>query len=264
VDWPVWPLKKFGPDMSQPEIKSTTASATTTPAAGAAASKDDSSSSPKQEQPVVPQKSQTEGEQEGDGGYYPEEEITEGNWTTPQVEIKEVEVVTGEEKEETFWKHRAKLYRWGKEGSATGEWKERGLGEAKLLRHKDTGKIRFLLRQEKTLKIVANHYVLQVEEFCRLIPNVSSDRIWVWTVNDSADDEVKLQQFALKFGQVEQANIFKEKFYEAAQLNAKCFKLPTTRSHEVKAGEAAAKEQSPDDGTATSKNAEDDNKSKDE
>lgn len=72
-----------------------------------------------------------------------------------KVDIKEVEVQTGEEDETCFWKHRAKLYRWSKE---TGEWKERGLGEAKLLQHKENKKIRFLLRQEKTLKIVANHY----------------------------------------------------------------------------------------------------------
>jgi len=200
------------------------------------------SSSPKKAAPT-----QVEGEQE-DGGYYPEEEVTEGNWTTPQVEIKEVEVVTGEEKEETFWKHRAKLYRWGKESGNAGEWKERGLGEAKLLRHKDTGKIRFLLRQEKTLKIVANHYVLQVEDLCKLVPNVSSDKIWVWTVNDFADDELKMQQFALKFGQVEQAKIFKDKFDEAAGINAKCFNLATTPQHakeEKPAKEATPKAETP-------------------
>jgi len=168
--------------------------------------------------------SQAEGEQAD--GYNPEEEVTEGDWTTPQVEIKEVEVLTGEEKEEPFWRHRAKLYRWGKEGGGAGEWKERGLGEAKLLKHKDTGMIRFLLRQEKTLKIVANHYVLQRDDFCKLIPNVGSDKIWVWTVNDFADDEPKLQQFALKFGQVEQANLFKDKFNEAAQINAVSFVAP--------------------------------------
>jgi len=159
--------------------------------------------------------------------------VTEGDWTTPQVEIKEVEVLTGEEKEETFWKHRAKLYRWGKEGGGSGEWKERGLGDAKLLKHKDTGKIRFLLRQEKTLKIVANHYVLQRDDFCKLIPNVGSDKIWVWTVNDFADDELKIQQFALKFGLVEQANIFKEKFNEAAQINAKCFDIESKDDRQV-------------------------------
>lgn len=73
-----------------------------------------------------------------------------------QVEVHEVKVETGEEDEETFWKCRSKLYRW-----AGSEWKERGLGEAKLLQHKETKKIRFLLRQEKTLKIVANHYGAQ-------------------------------------------------------------------------------------------------------
>lgn len=68
--------------------------------------------------------------------------------------------MTGEEEEEILWKQRAKLYRWSasKTEGEPGEWKERGIGDAKLLKHKESGKIRFLLRQEKTLKIVANHY----------------------------------------------------------------------------------------------------------
>jgi Ran-binding protein 1 len=37
------------------------------------------------------------------------------------------------------------------------EWKERGIGQAKLLQHKENKKIRMLMRQEKTLKIRANH-----------------------------------------------------------------------------------------------------------
>jgi len=37
------------------------------------------------------------------------------------------------------------------------EWKERGLGLVKLLKHKENQKIRLLMRQEKTLKIRANH-----------------------------------------------------------------------------------------------------------
>ncbi|EEA05147.1 Ran-binding protein, putative [Cryptosporidium muris RN66] len=157
------------------------------------------------------------GEGSGDEKYYPEEEITEGNWNTPQVELKQVEVMTGEEDEEEFWKHRAKLYRF-----VNGEWKERGVGNAKLLQHKETKKIRFLLRQEKTFKIVANHYVIQKGSFCKLTPNSGSNKIWVWTVQDFSEDQ-KLEQFALKFGQVEQADIFKEKFEEAAIINMKLF-----------------------------------------
>lgn len=169
---------------------------------------------------------------------YPEgEEVIEGDWTRPQVDLHEVRVVTGEEDEEVFWSHRAKLYRWAKSAAT---WKERGLGEARLLRHKTTRRIRFLLRQEKTLKIVANHYVYKQGAFCELKPNVSSDKIWVWTVRDYAEDEPCVEQFALKFGQVEAATEFKSKFEEAIAENAKLFEAPATAA---KAEPAVAKEE---------------------
>lgn len=47
------------------------------------------------------------------------------------------------------------MFRFDAEGN---QWKERGTGDVKLLKHKTTGKIRLLLRQEKTLKVCANHY----------------------------------------------------------------------------------------------------------
>ena len=49
---------------------------------------------------------------------------------------------------------KCKLYRFDPESS---EWKERGVGQVKLLEHKENHKIRLLMRQEKTLKIRANH-----------------------------------------------------------------------------------------------------------
>jgi hypothetical protein len=49
---------------------------------------------------------------------------------------------------------KCKLYRYE---AGSNEWKERGLGVVKLLKHKENGKIRLLMRQEKTLKIRANH-----------------------------------------------------------------------------------------------------------
>lgn len=164
-----------------------------------------------------------------DNSYYPEEEVLEGDWMRPQVDIKEVQVQTGEEDETCFWSHRAKLYRWAK---ASSEWKERGIGEAKLLQHKGTNKIRFLLRQEKTLKIVANHYIVPHKSFCHLTPNVGSDKIWVWSVVDFSEDEGKLEQFALKFGQVAAATEFKNKFEEAAKLNETLFEAFIEKSQE--------------------------------
>jgi len=46
------------------------------------------------------------------------------------------------------------MYRFDKEGN---QWKERGAGTVKLLKHKETGKVRLVMRQSKTLKICANH-----------------------------------------------------------------------------------------------------------
>eukprot|EP01053_Blabericola_migrator_P001199 Blabericola_migrator_1__1198@NODE_1306_length_4845_cov_216_545626_g74_i1_p4_GENE_NODE_1306_length_4845_cov_216_545626_g74_i1NODE_1306_length_4845_cov_216_545626_g74_i1_p4_ORF_typecomplete_len197_score58_20Ran_BP1/PF00638_18/1_2e37WH1/PF00568_23/0_0031SH3_10/PF17902_1/78SH3_10/PF17902_1/0_7DUF4303/PF14136_6/0_39DUF4303/PF14136_6/2_2e03_NODE_1306_length_4845_cov_216_545626_g74_i119962586 len=150
-----------------------------------------------------------------DDGPEEEEEVTQGNWNLPQVDLKEVEVVTGEEGEECVWKHRSKLYRW-----SNGEWKERGLGDSKLLRDKD-GKTRFLLRQEKTGKIVANHYVVPKNDQCQLKPNAGSDKCYVWSVLDSAEDEPKVEQFALMFGQAENAQKFKEQFEAVGAENVK-------------------------------------------
>ena len=62
-------------------------------------------------------------------------------------------------------------------------WKERGLGDATLLMHKKTGKVRFLLRQENTWTVVCNFYVMNVAPYCELKPHPNSDRTWCggWT-----------------------------------------------------------------------------------
>lgn len=48
-------------------------------------------------------------------------------------------------------KIRTKLFRWRDE-----QWKERGIGNAKLMRDREQKQVRFIMRQEKTLKPVAN------------------------------------------------------------------------------------------------------------
>ncbi len=47
---------------------------------------------------------------------------------------------------------RCRLYR-----VADGEWKQRGTGDIKILKHRTAGTFRVVMRQEKTLKVVANH-----------------------------------------------------------------------------------------------------------
>lgn len=54
---------------------------------------------------------------------------------------------------------RAKLFRFDANSS---EWKERGTGDVKLLSHKETKKVRLVMRRDKTLKVCANHYGMPV------------------------------------------------------------------------------------------------------
>ena len=74
----------------------------------------------------------------------------------PVIRLTEkVEVKTNEEAEEQTFKMRAKLFRFVRDSS---EWKERGTGDVRLLKHKENGKTRLVMRRDKTLKVCANHY----------------------------------------------------------------------------------------------------------
>jgi Ran-binding protein 1 len=50
---------------------------------------------------------------------------------------------------------RAKLFKFHPDSH---EWKERGTGDVRLLKHKENGKTRLVMRRDKTLKVCANHY----------------------------------------------------------------------------------------------------------
>ncbi|KAK1924464.1 RanBP1 domain-containing protein [Papiliotrema laurentii] len=129
---------------------------------------------------------------------------------------EQVEAKTGEEDDEVLFKMRAKLFRFIK---ADAEWKERGTGDVRLLKNKETGKVRLLMRRDKTLKICANH-IISAEQ--KLSPNVGSDRSWVWNVlADYADGEPSAETLAIRFGNSENANLFKTAFEDAQAANAK-------------------------------------------
>lgn len=129
----------------------------------------------------------------------------------PLVTLSEVETKTGEEDEDIVFKIRAKLFRFSKELS---EWKERGTGEIRILRHKESKKMRLLMRREKTLKICLNHYVNPDVE---LTENVGSDRSWVWAGVDYADEERDESLFAIRFRDSTNANAFKDSYDEARE-----------------------------------------------
>ncbi|XP_028412714.1 E3 SUMO-protein ligase RanBP2-like isoform X2 [Dendronephthya gigantea] len=123
------------------------------------------------------------------------------------VQLEKIEQSSGEENEDVIYSQRAKLYRYDKD---TAQWKERGVGNLKLLKHKITGQVRVLMRRDQILKICANHFLTADME---LKANAGSDRSWVWhTSGDIADGDPKVEQLAVKFKNAEIAQEFKEKF----------------------------------------------------
>ena len=77
-------------------------------------------------------------------------------------------------------------------------WVEKGLGEAQLLLHKRTGKVRFLQRQEKTAKTVADFNVPYDAPCCQL-QNAGSEKRWTWRAFDCSAGESKDEWFVFQF-----------------------------------------------------------------
>ncbi|XP_036113047.1 E3 SUMO-protein ligase RanBP2 isoform X3 [Molossus molossus] len=150
---------------------------------------------------------------EADGGSAHGDDDDDGPHFEPVVPLPDkIEVKTGEEDEEEFFCNRAKLFRFDAESK---EWKERGIGNVKILRHKTSGKIRLLMRREQVLKICANHYI---SPDMKLTPNAGSDRSFVWHALDYADELPKPEQLAIRFKTPEEAALFKCKFEEAQNI----------------------------------------------
>ncbi|KAJ1860535.1 Ran GTPase binding protein Sbp1 [Coemansia sp. RSA 2703] len=169
----------------------------------------------------------------------------------PIMKLEDVEVKTHEEDEEAIFKMRAKLFRFDTEAK---EWKERGTGDVKLLKHNDTGKIRLLMRRDKTLKVCANHYI--TEEMV-LSPNVGSDRSWVWNVAaDLVDDVSERQLLAIRFGNSENANKFKEAFEDARESNKKLASSEPKAEEEKKEDESKDVDESKEESKDESKDEE--------
>lgn len=155
----------------------------------------------------------------------------------PVVHLTEkVDTKTNEELEECTFKMRAKLFKFDRESR---EWKERGTGDVRLLKHRENGKTRLVMRRDKTLKVCANHYVVPD---MKLSPNVGSDRSWVWNAAaDVSEGEPEAQTLAIRFANSESksspleknngnvlthcsdANLFKEAFIKAQQENEVIF-----------------------------------------
>ncbi|CAG4932362.1 unnamed protein product [Colias eurytheme] len=136
----------------------------------------------------------------------------------PIVSLPLVDIQTNEEDEEELVKIRARLYRYD---TSDHEWKERGTGDIKLLRHKINHTVRVVMRRDKTLKVCANHFITPD---IRMNVHCGSDKAFNWSVfADYADETMKQELLAIKFGNAQNAELWKAKFAEAQEIvRTKC------------------------------------------
>ena len=121
------------------------------------------------------------------------------------VSLPEIDVKTGEEHEEVLFTHRAKLFRFDEN---TNQWKERGIGDIKLLKNVQTNKTRVLMRRDQILKICCNHFITSD---MTLLPHQEKSKMWC-TLNDFADETPRPEKFAVKFKHTEIAQNFQTVF----------------------------------------------------
>jgi len=167
-------------------------------------------------EPKTPIK-KVEDDEDGDDRVVPPS--TPDPYYPPIIYLPEVVVNSGEEGEEEMFRRRAKLYRYAHEESPA-EWKERGTGEVKIMKHPETGSARIIMRREKTMKVCANHSILS---WMDLKPNCGSQKAWVWkTQADFADalteeDRPKQETLAIRFGTIDNSKAFETAFLLARQ-----------------------------------------------
>ena len=143
------------------------------------------------------------------------EREVEGTDFKPIVSLPDViKQKTGEEDETAVYSQRAKLFRYDVD---TKQWKERGVGDIKILLHNETKRSRVVMRREQIHKLCANHYITADMD---LKENAGSDRSWVWSVEaDFSDGVAKKELLALRFKHHEDAVMFRDKFIECQGKN---------------------------------------------
>ncbi|XP_065887549.1 ranBP2-like and GRIP domain-containing protein 3 [Dysidea avara] len=104
-----------------------------------------------------------------------------------------------------LFSNRAKLYHFDETVNC---WKERGMGIIKILKHKNTGQVRILMRRDQVLKICCNHIIVKG---MKLVPR--DERSFYWTtLCDLADGEPKAEKLAVKFKLSDTATAFQKVF----------------------------------------------------
>lgn len=118
---------------------------------------------------------------------------------------------TGEEDEDVVFNHRAKVYRFDKDAK---EWKEKGVGDIKILHHAAKNTFRILLRRDQVHKVACNHYI-NLEQ--KLEPMLKTPTALSWFAMDFSEDKVQFEKLVVRFNTVKAKDEFKKVFEESQE-----------------------------------------------
>ncbi|OTB08059.1 hypothetical protein M426DRAFT_317577 [Hypoxylon sp. CI-4A] len=150
---------------------------------------------------------------------------------------EKVKTVTHEESELEVFNMRCKMFKFTQDAEGKGEWKERGTGPLRLLKHKENGKVRLVMRRDKTLKVCANHYITPE---MTIAPMSTSDRAWLWNVGaDVSEGEPEAITVSVRVANADNAQQFKEAWLKAQKENEVLFAAQAKA--ETKADESDSK-----------------------
>ncbi|KAM7539516.1 hypothetical protein Aperf_G00000041588 [Anoplocephala perfoliata] len=182
--------------------------------------------SSKSREPVIDDKDKSDGVDHDD---------TEDGEVTPsdlsQVTFKplidhlpeKVEAVTGEEGEDVLFEARAKLFRFDS-GDGEAMWKERGLGQLKILKSQTTDRVRLVMRREQVHKVCCNHLITSGMSLKPMEGSKAAVTPWVWWAIDFSDEEAgpegKKELLSVRFKTAEDSQAFHDTFVKVAETSA--------------------------------------------
>ena len=166
-----------------------------------------------------------------DPDYNPEEEVVNTDYKI--VDLPEVKVETNEGQEEVIFSAKSKMYRF-----TDNQWKERGIGELKIVKNKPTSRVRCFLKQEQTFKLRCM-FELLAETGESLEKLKTAEKSWMWKCIDFSEGKAKVEKFCARFKTAEDFDKFAEEFKKGVEHNTKTAaekkpEAPAEKKEEVK------------------------------